>query len=449
MNKQKIKQIPFYFEIEQAILGIIFLKPECITMVNNYLKVNDFFDSQHQNIFQVMQELSANKQKIDYYTVETLLKTKNQWFVNANDYLINLGDLIIDINNLETYLTLVKSAAVKRQTIKVLQDLLTKSFQNDVETADLLNLINRELIKLNDFQTTEGFLPQTAISAEFMADLITRQNNQTNMLGFCSGFNSLDNITLGFKPGELIILAARPGMGKSAFMNKIMTNMAQIHQTHKPHIALINLEMSNKQTVLRMISNLTKINHHKIQLAQILNPQENAMIKRTLNNQLNNFNFLYDDNSNSDIQQIQTTCYQLKNQNKLDVLIIDYLQLIHKKNPFNRENEIATITRMLKALALDLKIPVLALSQLSREVEKRENKRPILADLRDSGAIEQDADVVIFLYREDYYDKKTPKKTFLGEMELIIAKNRHGMTGIKKIDFDFTTFSFSEKIDEC
>ncbi|WP_252861398.1 replicative DNA helicase [New Jersey aster yellows phytoplasma] len=262
-----------------------------------------------------------------------------------------------------------------------------------------------------------------------------------DLVGLSTGYENLNNITLGFKPEEFIILAARPSMGKSTFMLNLALRIANPkHNSHSPHIAIFSLEMSNEQLAMRMLSTQSKIQHKKIQLGNT-NREEKFLLEISME-KMHDLNIYFDDSATVNILDIKAKCRKLKSQNKLDIIMIDYLQLIRKTNKHNRQEEVAEISQNLKQIARELKIPVIALSQLSRDVEKREDKRPILADLRDSGSIEQDADIVMFLYREGYYEKdKKPDSS--GHTQVIIAKNRQGSIGIRefKLNFDYMFFS--------
>ncbi|CAP18363.1 Replicative DNA helicase [Candidatus Phytoplasma mali] len=443
------KTLPFHFEAEQAILGIIFLYPQKMHFIYDVLYVEDFFEIKHRNIFKVMKDLFKEKKDIDYISVHSLLKDKNISKDKEEDidYLIDLVNLISDIKNLETYIELIKEAALKRELIEVSASINAKGYSDKINAQDYLDLAETEIFKFSQKRKTNFFIEIGTLLKSIQEKTINNRNSDKQVIGLRTGFNSLDKITLGFKPEEFIVLASRPAMGKSAFVMNLALNMSRVNIT-PPVIAIFSLEMSNEQIGTRMLSFKTKIYHKKIILSKGLSEHELNMIQKTCD-EISEYNIFFDDSSSLNISTIRSQCRRLKYENKLDFVIIDYLQLIHdsdQKN--NRQTEISNISRNLKQMARELKIPVFALSQLSRDVEKREDKKPILSDLRDSGSIEQDADVVMFLYRDDYYvkDKNQFGKNDVVKVDLIISKNRHGIIGIKKFDFNLTNLSFIEEI---
>ncbi|WP_334330822.1 replicative DNA helicase [Candidatus Phytoplasma prunorum] len=443
------KRLPFHFEAEQAILGIIFLNPKKMSFIYDVLNVEDFFEIKHKDIFQAMKNLFKEKKEIDYISVHSLLKEKNisEDKEEDIDYLIDLVNLISDINNLETYIELIKEAALKRELIEVSAAINAKGYNDEIDIQRYLDFAEEKIFSLSKKRKTNFFIEIGNLLKSIQEKTINTRNSDDRVIGLRTGFNSLDEITLGFKPEEFIVLASRPAMGKSAFVMNLALNMSRVNST-PPGIAIFSLEMSNEQIGTRMLSFKTKIYHKKIQLSRGLSEHELNMINKTCD-EISEYNIFFDDSSSVNISKIRQQCRQLKHENKLDFVIIDYLQLIHNSNQKNnRQEEISTISRNLKQMARELKIPVLALSQLSRDVEKREDKKPILSDLRDSGSIEQDADVVMFLYREDYYvkDKNQFGKNDVVKVDLIISKNRQGIIGIKKFDFNLTTLSFIEEI---
>ncbi|MFP7699528.1 MAG: replicative DNA helicase [Candidatus Phytoplasma pyri] len=443
------KKLPFHFEAEQAILGIIFLNPQKMSFIDDVLNVEDFFDIKHKDIFQAMKDLFKQKKEIDYISVHSLLKEKNISEDKEMDiyYLIDLVNLISDIKNLETYIELIKEAALKRELIEVSAAINVQGYNDEIDVQSYLDLAESKIFELSQKRKTNFFIEIRSLLKSIQEKTINTRNSDDRVIGLRTGFNSLDEITLGFKSEEFIVLASRPAMGKSAFVMNLALNMSRVNVT-PPGIAIFSLEMSNEQIGTRILSFKTKIYHKKIQLSRGLSEHELNMIKTTCD-EISEYNIFFDDSSSVNISTIKSQCRKLKYENKLDFVIIDYLQLIHNSDQkSNRQEEISNISRNLKQMARELKIPVLALSQLSRDVEKREDKRPILSDLRDSGSIEQDADVVMFLYRDDYYvkDKNQFGKNDLVKVDLIISKNRQGIIGIKKFDFNLTTLSFIEEI---
>ncbi|KND62598.1 replicative DNA helicase [Candidatus Phytoplasma phoenicium] len=451
--KEHIK-LPYYLEAEQSILGIILLDPKRIIDIENRLQVFDFFNPFHQYIFAAMKELFNKGQDIDYYSVFVLLRQKGQLNERAEEYLVKLGNFIPSFYHLDTYMELVLDASLKRNVIETALKIYHEGVNNtELDSQSFLNFVEEQMFHISQKKRVNHFVELKNLLKKVKTKTLIRREH--NIIGLSTGYSNLDDITLGLKPEELIILAARPSMGKSSFMINLAVQIAKSEE--KPSIALFSLEMSNEQLVSRMLSSNAWIAHKKIQLG-ILNEKELHALDIEIHN-LQNLNIYFDDSATVNILDIRAQCRQLKTQKKLDLVIIDYLQLIHKNNKnnyqgfSNRQEEVSDISKSLKQMARELQVPVIALSQLSREVEKREDKRPILSDLRDSGSIEQDADIVMFLYRKKYYIKNKDKEDFVSEnnsedeTELIIAKNRQGMTGTKKFIFDSEHLFFVETDD--
>ncbi|MEZ0180121.1 replicative DNA helicase ['Camptotheca acuminata' phytoplasma] len=446
MNENNIK-LPFNLEAEQSILGIILLDSKQISIVKDKLEVEDFFNIEHQYIYGAMIDLYNKNQDIDYYLVDAVLKQKQRKIENGIKYLFQLTNSIPSLYNLEEYIDLVKDAALKREIINIVSDLYNDGVnKQDMSFEEYLEKAEQNLFEISKKKKTSNLIHIESLLKEVEHKTIfNKRENQ--VIGLKTGYHSLDDITLGFKPEELIILAARPSMGKSSFMSNLAINISRSNK--KASVVIFSLEMSNEQLGTRILSSASNIDHKKIQLG-ILNEKEVEILKNN-SVDLRNLNIFFNDASGVNILDIRSQCRKMKNKNQLDIVIIDYLQLINKndkkisKNVYNRQEEIADISKSLKQMARELKIPVLALSQLSREVEKREDKRPILSDLRDSGSIEQDADLVMFLYRPDYYNKdKIENQNSSNYTELIISKNRQGATGIKKFNFNLSCLSFEE-----
>ncbi|MBS2126123.1 replicative DNA helicase ['Fragaria x ananassa' phyllody phytoplasma] len=437
---QYYKNIPFSPEAERALLGVLLLNPEKIAFAVDMINENVFYDTKHQDIFKAMKKLYQEEQKIDYVSVSsTLDNEKLLQKIGGIDYLIELVEMTPSTQYLDTYIELIKETALKREIIDTASYLANKGYE-DIDVQTYLDEAEEKIFNLTQRKKTNELLELKNLLQEIKTKNIQTQQKK-NLIGFSTGFENLNNITLGFKPEEFIIVAARPSMGKSTFMINLALNIANIkHNQQSPHIAIFSLEMSNEQLAMRMLSSVAKIEHKKIQLSSV-NSNEKRLLEIAIYT-MNKLNIYFDDSATVNILDIKAKCRKLKSQNKLDVVMIDYLQLIRKTKKNNRQEEVAEISQNLKQMARELKIPVIALSQLSRDVEKREDKRPILADLRDSGSIEQDADIVMFLYREDYYQKD--KKTSPGKTQIIVAKNRQGAIGIREFNLNFDFMFFSE-----
>ncbi|MFB5029779.1 MAG: Replicative DNA helicase [Candidatus Phytoplasma pruni] len=443
-------KLPYHLEAEQAILGIIFLESSQIVNVVDRLEPEEFFNINNRFIFMAMIELYQKSQQIDFYTVSLTLKNKNQKIEGSTNYLIKLTNIIPSINHLDTYIDLVHETALNRNIIKTASAIVHEGLSNpDLHHEEFLNSVEEKIFQISKNKKSNKFILLKDLLRK-VRKLTVENKRNNNIIGLKTGYAGLDEITLGLKPEELIILAARPSMGKSSLMMNIAVNIAQENKNGKASVVIFSLEMSNEQLGSRMISAKSQISHKNIQLG-ILNQQQLKQVNYSIDT-LQDLNLYFDDSAAANILDIRSQCRQLKKQDKLDIVIIDYLQLIRKPNKtnnqgfFNRQEEVSDISKSLKEMARELKIPVLALSQLSREVEKREDKRPILSDLRDSGSIEQDADIVMFLYRKHYYnkDRKDVPLADLGHTELIISKNRQGATGTKHFNLNLDYLLFKE-----
>ncbi|MDV3167905.1 MAG: replicative DNA helicase [Candidatus Phytoplasma stylosanthis] len=438
-------KLPFYLEAEQSILGIIFLDPKKILIVMDRLSTEDFFNLEHQYIYEAMKTLIQEQKDIDYFSVNSVLEKKNKKLSNGLKYLFQLTNNIPSIYHLDSYIDFVYDASLKREVITTISGIYNEGISNqELDFENYLNIAEEKLFQISKKKKNTTLIDIKTLLKEVENKTYHRRDNK--IIGLSTGFPYLDDITLGFKPEELIILAARPSMGKSSFMSELALNI--VRKNKKKSVIIFSLEMSNEQLCTRMLSSQSKIDHKKIQLG-ILNQREIDLLK-AVSLRLQNYNIFFNDSFSANLLDIRSQCRKMKNQNKLDIVIIDYLQLIGKnnknnyKNFNNRQEEIAEISKGLKQMAKELKVPVLALSQLSREVEKREDKRPILSDLRDSGSIEQDADLVMFLYRPDYYDKNKKEISKMNYTELIISKNRQGATGKTQFLFNLNDLSFQE-----
>ncbi|ABC65124.1 replicative DNA helicase [Aster yellows witches'-broom phytoplasma AYWB] len=434
------KNTPSSPEAERALLGVLLLNPEKITFTLDMIEETDFYSPHHQHIFRAMKTLHETNKQIDYSSVSAILDNEKLLKKIGNiDYLKELSDLMPSIQHIGTYIDLIKETALKREIIETVTSLAQKGYEN-IDVQEYLDLSEEKIFNLTKNKKTNELLKLKILLKEIKEKNILAKSHK-DLVGLSTGYENLNNITLGFKPEEFIILAARPSMGKSTFMLNLALRIANPkHNSHSPHIAIFSLEMSNEQLAMRMLSTQSKIQHKKIQLGNT-NREEKFLLEISME-KMHDLNIYFDDSATVNILDIKAKCRKLKSQNKLDIIMIDYLQLIRKTNKHNRQEEVAEISQNLKQIARELKIPVIALSQLSRDVEKREDKRPILADLRDSGSIEQDADIVMFLYREGYYEKdKKPDSS--GHTQVIIAKNRQGSIGIRefKLNFDYMFFS--------
>ncbi len=443
------KSLPYHQEAERSVLGAIFLDPKTLTAVKDQLHNEDFFEEAHMLTFQAMKDVDDANLKVDFASVAAMLEQNGQLErVGGMAYLLDLSDAVPSIRNLNTYIDLVKDGSLKRQVIKLASDIVNEGYLNGESAADYITHAEEEIFALAQKRKTTEFSLLSEVIMEVKEKTERNRNQKGGITGLRTGYDNLDRITAGLQPEELIILAARPSMGKSAMAMNLAMNVSKLNKEGHAGVAIFSLEMSNEQLAARMLSAEANVENNKIKTGS-LSAAEWQHLEGGIQT-LSLLNIVFDDSSAVTVADIRAKCRKLKQEEKLDFVVIDYLQLIKGDTKSgNRQEEVARISRALKQMARELHVPVLALSQLSRDVEKREDKRPVLADLRESGSIEQDADIVMFLYRGDYYIHDVAKKT--GDVELSIAKNRQGIAGIRlsfRFDTEYSRFVAKEEREE-
>ena len=420
-------KIPCEIEAEKAILGGIFIEQELLIQVLDMLVPDDFYDNKHKIIYRAMVELADQKKTVDPTTVLSYLESSNSLDqAGGVIYITSLAEHVYSIENADTYIELIQDASFRRKSIEKFNILSQAGYDTNVSASDYLENVEKAIFELQQNKRTTAFKKMNDVARRVLDETTKNATKNTEIIGLDTGFIELNKITQGFQNGALIILAARPAMGKSAFALNLAYNIASLNKGGRASVAVFNLEMSDEQLVERMIASKSQIKLKNIKSGKI---QQSEWIRfNTAVNDLSDLNIYFDDSSDTSIASIRSKCRKLKTDEGLDFIVIDYLQLIASDRASSGASEfdkVTKISRSLKLLARELEVPVVALSQLSREVEKREDKHPGMADLRSSGSIEQDADIVMFLYRDDYYNKASERK---GEADLIVAKNRSGST---------------------
>ena len=442
---QKDIQVPTEIDSEIAIIGCIFLDPNTIFQVADELVPEDFYDVRNRLVFRTMLDLNRSGNIIDATTVASDLSQKNVLEqAGGLEYISKLLDYGYSTENIDAYIELVVNASLRRNTINTLNSLAQKGYDLGVDAFTYIDDVEKVVFDLSKRRKVEDFRGIKDVCEAVSQQTIKNATREEEIIGIDTGFQALNKISQGFQSGQLIILAARPAMGKSAMAMNLAVNVATHNAGGNASVAIFNLEMSAEQLVERMIACESSIRLNQIKNGHIF---KNDWVRfNTSIEKLGKLNLYFDDSSDSTIASIRAKCRKLKANARLDFVVIDYLQLIESEGKSQQE-KVTKITRSLKLMARELDCPVLALSQLSRDVEKREgDKKPIMADLRDSGSIEQDADIVMFLYREDYYNRQSERK---GEADLIVAKNRSGATS-EGLPFLFTPEfqRFKEKKEE-
>ena len=429
---------PQAIDLEEAVIGAMLIDEKGVDEVIEILIPEVFYKKSNQLIFESIERLFKNSEPIDLLTVSAdLKKSKNLKSVGGEFYLIELSQKVSSSAHIEHHARIIQQKFIQRKLIQISNEVINKAYD---ESTDVLDLLDQAESKLYD--VTQGHLKKSSVSAEDLVreakKKIDEISKQDGLSGVSSGFDKLDKITSGWQPSDLIIIASRPGMGKTALSLSMARNIAI---DHKIPVAFFSLEMSAIQLITRLISGETGLKSDILRTGKLAPHQW-----QQLNNQITDLEsapLFIDDTPSLTIFELRAKARRLVSSNDIKVIIIDYLQLMHlgsSTKTGNREQEISIISRNLKALAKELNVPVIALSQLSRAVETRSgSKRPILSDLRESGAIEQDADIVSFIYRPEYYgmenwddDMQTPSQ---GQGELIIAKHRNGALGNVRLKF--------------
>ncbi len=419
---------PHDIEAEQAVIGSMLTDKDAVMIAIEKLKSDAFYREDNKAIFEAMLNLYSRSEPIDIVTVKDELESMNMFDkVGGLEYLALLPDKVPTTANVEKYINIVEEKAVLRNLIKTANEIIDLGYDPTQEVEDVMNKAEKKIFDIAQNKNEKGYAPIKDVLIESFTKLEELYNQKKHITGVPTGFSKLDYRTAGLHGSELILLAARPAMGKSAFALNIAANAAT---KAKVPVVIFNLEMSKEQLVDRILCSEAMVDSNKVRTGNL--DEEDWVKLASVVGPLSDTNIYIDDTPGISVMEIRTKCRKLKMEKNIGLIIIDYLQLVKGSSNKNgsREQEIAEISRSLKILAKELNVPVIALSQLSRAVEQRPDHRPMLSDLRESGSIEQDADIVMFLYRDDYYNKDSEDKDLT---EVIIAKNRSGETGTVKL----------------
>ncbi|MBQ4571025.1 MAG: replicative DNA helicase [Bacilli bacterium] len=452
MNKKKEvvynRSVPFNTEAEVYVLGSIFIDNKIIDGLIGKLADTDFYEPRHVMIYRAMVNLRNSGNQIDVLSVVEELKRLNYNDVpNISNYLVEIIDSVPSIASVKLYIEIVEEKAIERKLLHKMQGLSDDILNHRYELNDMLDKVESNIMEVIKLRRTSEFMTLTEAAEEVFEKINSYVGKDQEIIGLDTGYPNLNKATLGFQKGDLMILAARPAVGKSSYA----INLAlQVAKNNDAHVAFFSLEMSIEQLMMRIYSYQAGVDLGKIRSGNLNNDE--LLLLSLAKEDLAKQKLYFDVSPSSNIADIRTKCRQLKNAGKLDFVVIDYLQLITVENSRgNRQEEVSKISRQLKTLAQELQVPILALSQLSRGVEDRENKTPQLADLRESGSIEQDADIVFFIYRrkdvedqdvadqlneklkEEQLQRESKSKKEMLEVIISIAKNRQGPLQ----DFDY------------
>ena len=431
---------PQNIEAEQAVLGAMLIEREAISKVAEFLCPGDCYREAHRIIYNAILELFNNNDAIDMVTIIELLRMSNTLEAAGGiSYITALANSIPTAANVLYHAKIVEEKSLLRKLINTTTNIASEAYEGNEKAELILDTAEKRIMGIRKSENI-GFTPINELVLEGFNKIEELYQNKGRMTGVPSGFNDLDKLTAGFQPSDFIIVAARPSMGKTAFALNIAQNIAI---RSKKTVAIFSLEMSKQQLIQRMLASQSHIDSQKMRIGELTNQDWGKLVKGA--DQVAGTKMFIDDTAGISVMEIRSKIRKLKSEHDLQLVIIDYLQLMQGqgnkgKGSENRQQEVSEISRSLKCLAREINVPIIALSQLSRSVESRQVKKPMLSDLRESGSLEQDADIVAFLYREDYYNSDSEQKNIT---EVIIAKHRNGPVDTVQLFFhkQFSKFS--------
>lgn len=433
--------LPNNLEAEQSVLGACFLSKYALQKASENLSQESFYNDKNGKIFTTLTDLMEENTPIDLTTVTSYLKKKNQLTeVGGVEYLTEIINFVPTASNIDYYIKTVEESALLRRLIETAEDIAAEGYRTDETVNEILDSSEKRILNIVKNRKSSEFRDIKDVLAKTQSDLERLSENKGEITGLATGWYDFDKLTTGLHPNEFIIIAARPAMGKTAFALNLATHIAM---NQDKSVAVFNLEMSAEQLAMRILASVGQLEGFKLRTGNLMNNDWKRINEAV--SQLSTTNLVIDDTPGITIGEIRAKCRRLASSEKgLALVVIDYLQLISggKNYGSNRQQEVSDISRSLKTLALELGVPVIALSQLSRSVEGREDKRPLMSDLRESGSIEQDADIVAFLYRDDYYNKEARTEDNTSISELIIGKHRNGPTATVELLFKKNTSTF-------
>ncbi len=438
-SKHGLRVPPQSLDAEQCVLGSILIKDRVMPQVVELLRPDDFYRDVHSKIYEAMLDLFQRNEPVDPITVTETLKSKGSLEqVGGAAYLAELSETVPVASNASYYARIVRDKAIRRRLIENVSHIADHCFNESEDIEEILELAESAIFEISQSKIKQGFYSLDQVVKDSIKRIEELGQRNQNITGVPTGFEDLDEITAGFQPSDLIIVAGRPSMGKTAFA----LNIAQYAAVSQGiPVAIFSLEMSKEQLAVRMLCSLAQVDAQKLRRGFLSQSQDWPKLIRAAD-KLCTAPVFIDDTPAMSVLEMRAKARRLKSEHDLGMLVVDYLQLMRGRGGNERrEQEISEISRSLKAMAKELDVPVVALSQLNRKVEDRPNKRPQMADLRESGAIEQDADVILFIYRDEVYNKSEDNK-HKGKAEIIVAKQRNGPTGLVTLAFvsKYSTF---------
>lgn len=429
-----MRQTPNSYEAERSVLGSMLISKHAVNESLSHLEESDFYQSNHQVIFRAIGLVSQKSIPIDLTTITNQLSDLQQLdSVGGIEYLVELSGYVPTTANVKYYIDIIREKAVLRLLIDKAGSIIDQAYDEVEDVQSYIEEAEKQILEITRNQNAGEFRTVKDVVQSVWEKTQELMGASTNITGLKTGFHDLDAMTSGFQRGDLIILAARPSVGKTAFALNVGQRVAKLNDAS---VAIFSLEMPAEQLVTRMLSSVGRLEGQKLKTGDV---KDEVTWNKYLAacSELRSYRMFIDDSPTIKIGEIHAKCRKLKQEQGLDLVIIDYLQLIsgNGKSRENRQQEVSEISRSLKALAREMEVPVIALSQLSRSVEQRQDKRPMMSDLRESGAIEQDADLVAFLYRDEYYDREKQTQE-ASEVEVILGKHRNGPTGTVTLMFE-------------
>jgi replicative DNA helicase len=425
------RPLPQNLEAEQAVLGALIIEGSLINQVLEILTAEDFYKDSHKKIVSAMIDLDRESKPIDLLTVFEFLKAKGQLLedVGGSNYLTYLTEIVPTTANINYYAQIVKEKSILRNLVVTASDIAKQSHEDGIDVDDLVDRAEHSILEVGQNRVKPSFYDTNMLASGALEMIEALSKRKEHLTGVPTGFERLDHMTSGLQSSDLIIIAARPGLGKTSFCLNVATHSAIIN---KKNVAIFSLEMTKEQLMLRMLSIQAKVSYSSIRSGYIGGKDLEKLVKSA--DIYSKANIYIDDTPAIGSLELRAKARRLSKDKGLDLIMVDYLQLMRgSRRADTREREIAEISSSLKSLAKELSVPVIAVSQLSRQPESRTDKRPQLSDLRESGALEQDADLVMFIHRADAYKSKSDEKD--GTAELIIGKQRNGPTGSIKLAF--------------
>lgn len=428
-----VKTVPANVEAEQAVLGSLLVDPDAIIKVASSLRDSDFFRQPHQSIYSALLALHERREPADFVTlVDELERNGNLSEAGGMGYLAELMNRTPSAIYVDHYARIVERSATLRRMIAAANQIAELAYDESNEVDDVVDRAERLILGVSESRIHRDLTPIRLVTAEVVEQIDFLARHRDRLMGVPTGFALLDRMLGGLQKSDLIIVAGRPGMGKSSLGLSIAQNAAR---RHGARVAVFSLEMSGEQVVQRMLAIETAIDSHRLRMGHVNEDEWPILVEAA--NTLSATDIFIDDTPGATAMEIRTKARRLYAERGVDLIVVDYMQLMSGgggggPRGENRQQEISFISRSLKGLARELNVPVIALSQLSRAVEQRTNNKPVLSDLRESGSIEQDADVVLFIYREDYYNEETERQDIA---DVIVAKHRHGTTGTVSLFF--------------